>query len=232
MTELEPIIRQLIPDWHDMPVYPVLQSEGIPPAFVRSQVGGYYSAILCRALGPWLKREGRWRGPGVCFVIQDDFIRQLIADMAPDDTTLARKLSSHWIIGSALHEAAHALDRPPVEDAESEEFECLALASVVGANRQHAMQTPEPDDIPPVPGWYQHGSAFIRCCLHLHARYIRHFGPIHSSTSSRLTSTGYRIRAAIAMPSATRFKPCQTCRSVTSYRHPCHPRSISYSSPT
>jgi hypothetical protein len=201
VANLTDVLRALVPEWNSTPIYPVRESEGVPPSYLRVNSLGYYSPGLHIALAPWLRQRDRWRGPGPAFLIRDAMISKIIQERCPDDDELASQVTKGWTVGALLHEAAHALVRPisdaPVTDDKSVEVFCFVAAS----NKQaEARGTANPT--PDIPGFFVHDWRFMRAALHLHSRYIRQFGRLPLCTVVR--SGMYSLSNELAYQNALR----------------------------
>lgn len=162
--QLTALLRRLVPDWAGRPMYVVLASNAPPPDLLPPGAWGCYGQRFDLSLRPWLDAAGRWEGRGPALYVDDAGIRGEAAALAGDDTELAVVLFGQRLLGTALHEAAHALEAAfdysePSDDAVVEAVE--GVRAFVARDRKPA---------PPMAG---HDMTFVRIALHLVARLER-----------------------------------------------------------
>lgn len=159
----ERVARACMPDLAGVPLYILQPRAGsMLTREMTCQRGGLYFPNLDVAFRNQLEADGKWRGRGVGIVVD----ATLLFACEPDDDDAQRA-----VIGSALHELAHWVDRltptsePPVD----------VYAAFRNARRPDA---PRPGNDPPrqfSDSFLAHAENFIRLCSHLWHR-ARHGG--------------------------------------------------------
>ncbi len=156
----ERVARAVVPELEGRPLYLIQPAIGslVPPS--KGAGGGLFVPNLAATVRPQLEAEGRWRGPGPAVVV-DAF--WLMASAADDDVGLRR------VVGVALHELAHWLDRP-------ESTKVVAHADWLEAKSN--LQQPEPLPCGVTVTFLTHGESFTRACCHLWYRATRGGGMV------------------------------------------------------
>ena len=144
------LARTIVPDLAARPLYIIQPAAG---SLVTRQITGrrlgMYFAGLDSALQRQIKSEGRWRGPGVCIVV--DALACFAT--AADDDDAQRK-----VLGITLHELAHWLDLREPDAAPTHD-------DLVAAIKESKRVETEPQQFSQA--FLLHGESFIRLCCHL-----------------------------------------------------------------
>ncbi len=162
MTELEAVsefvnrtcwvARTAIPDLGSQPLYIVWpHDDGMVTPRLLGNRDGLYFRHLDGALRPELERQGQWRGPGVCVVINAlDIYRQ--AAWKPD--------AERAIVGLTLHELAHWLNVP--------EPKPIAPEDCSARYEDFVRECERPEEAHPIPaGFWAHHREFTRLAVHV-----------------------------------------------------------------
>ena len=153
----ERVARNVIPELAGRPLYIVEPADGT--MFTGAMLGwhgGLFYPGLDVALQPQLEAQGRWKGRGVCVVV--NAFQCFVYATHDDDGQRA-------VIGVVLHELAHAFDHCEKLDVPENQYDRFAAACELSAGTTAIME-PSPGNLfsPLLLG---HGESFIRLCAHL-----------------------------------------------------------------
>ena len=192
-TEIETMLRSIVPDLAGVPLYVVFASELPTRELLPSGARGFAGADLDMALRPFLDSHDLWAGRGPAIILDDELIRS-----DAEILSLGEREIELGTMGVGLHEMAHALEA----DFELEESDDYLKAEV---EQQHAADmailsadlwsAPLPKDIP---SWFAHESEFIRMALHLQWR----AGPVDTLARAQ-KNAGDSLKATAAGVLAT-----------------------------
>lgn len=160
IIDAERIARAAIRDPGNRPVYVVTPAVGtmMTPEII-GDYGGFFQPHLDLILRPQLERQGRWRGPGICVVVN---AQSFFDDSRCPDNAYRR------VVGTVLHEIAHWVDHresPATRDAIERPL------SSIDDERKVAEQFVERVLGPTFPEpLVSHGEGFSRACCHLRHR--------------------------------------------------------------